>query len=109
MKSRHFLEVDNLSVEFRTRDGIVSALKKISLHIDKGEVMGIVGESGSGKSVTAYSIIGLLNRYPCGLLDPNPERVRISSPISRACLAPLSIFGDSPLLLIRITRSPSSA
>ena len=41
MKSRHFLEVDNLSVEFRTRDGIVSALKKVSLHIDKGEVMGI--------------------------------------------------------------------
>ena len=62
MKSRHFLEVDNLSVEFRTRDGIVSALKKVSLHIDKGEVMGIVGESGSGKSVTAYSIIGLLDR-----------------------------------------------
>ena len=62
MKHEHFLDVNELSVEFRTRNGIVKALEKVSIHVDKGEVLGIVGESGSGKSVTAYTIIGLLDR-----------------------------------------------
>ena len=62
MEHEHFLDVDDLSVEFRTRNGIVKALEKVSIHVDKGEVLGIVGESGSGKSVTAYTIIGLLDR-----------------------------------------------
>ena len=61
MKHKHFLDVNDLSVEFRTRNGIVKALEKVSIHVDKGEVLGIVGESGSGKSVTAYTIIGLLD------------------------------------------------
>lgn len=61
MKHEHFLDVNDLSVEFRTRNGIVKALEKVSIHVDKGEVLGIVGESGSGKSVTAYTIIGLLD------------------------------------------------
>jgi peptide/nickel transport system ATP-binding protein len=62
MDPRHFLDVDQLSVEFRTRNGIVEALKKVSLYVDKGEVLGVVGESGSGKSVSAYTVIGLLDR-----------------------------------------------
>ena len=62
MKHEHFLDVNELSVEFQTRNGIVKALEKVSIHVDKGEVLGIVGESGSGKSVTAYTIIGLLDR-----------------------------------------------
>lgn len=61
MKHKHFLDVNDLSVEFRTRNGIVKALEKVSIHVDKGEVLGVVGESGSGKSVTAYTIIGLLD------------------------------------------------
>lgn len=61
MTTPHFLDVENLSVEFRTRNGTVRALEDVTLHVEKGEVLGIVGESGSGKSVTAYSVIGLLD------------------------------------------------
>jgi len=56
------LSVDALSVEFRTRNGVVRALEDVSLRVEKGEVLGIVGESGSGKSVTAYTVIGLLDQ-----------------------------------------------
>lgn len=61
MKNKHFLSVEDLSVEFRTRNGTVQALDKVSMHVDKGEVLGVVGESGSGKSVTAFTVIGLLD------------------------------------------------
>jgi len=61
MTEPHFLDVADLSVEFRTRNGVVRALDDVSLYVDKGEVLGVVGESGSGKSVTAYTVIGLLD------------------------------------------------
>ena len=56
------LEVKNLSTEFKLKRGIVKAVDDISFTIDKGEILAIVGESGSGKSVTALSIMGLLQK-----------------------------------------------
>jgi len=61
MSSHPFLSVKDLSVAFRTRNGIVDAVEDVSLDLHKGDVLGIVGESGSGKSVTAYTVIGLLD------------------------------------------------
>ena len=55
------LSVEHLSVEFRTRDGIVRALEDVSFSVARGEMLGLVGESGSGKSVTALSIMGILH------------------------------------------------
>jgi peptide/nickel transport system ATP-binding protein len=55
------LEVAELSVEFRTRLGTVKALEQVDLSLDRGEIIAVVGESGSGKSVTAYSIMGILD------------------------------------------------
>lgn len=55
------LAVEGLSLEFRTRSGIVHALEHINLDVHKGEMVGIVGESGSGKSVLAYAIMGILD------------------------------------------------
>jgi peptide/nickel transport system ATP-binding protein len=55
------LEIEELSLEFRTRTGAVQALDHVSLHVMRGETVGIVGESGSGKSVLAYTVMGLLD------------------------------------------------
>ena len=54
------LTVEDLSVEFRTRDGIVRVLDSVGFEVGRGETVGIVGESGSGKSVTAFSVMGIL-------------------------------------------------
>ena len=54
------LDVDNLSVRFRTNDGMVNAVNDISFTLDEGHTLAIVGESGSGKSQTAFAMLGLL-------------------------------------------------
>jgi peptide/nickel transport system ATP-binding protein len=53
------LEVNNFSLEFRTRSGTVLALQDINLRLNKGEIVGLVGESGSGKSVLSYAMLGI--------------------------------------------------
>ena len=54
------LEVRNLTVQFATAEGSVTAVRDVSFQIAPGEVMGLVGESGSGKSVSALAILRLL-------------------------------------------------
>lgn len=54
------LSIENLSVSFDTKDGIIHAVRDISLQVNKGETLAIVGESGSGKSVSCRSILKLL-------------------------------------------------
>jgi dipeptide transport system ATP-binding protein len=54
------LEIENLTVEFKTGSGLFRAVDGVSLTIDAGEVLAIVGESGSGKSVSMLAVMGLL-------------------------------------------------
>ena len=55
------LEVKNLHTFFKTKKGIVKAVNDVTYSLDAGKTLGIVGESGSGKSVSAMSIIKLLD------------------------------------------------
>jgi oligopeptide transport system ATP-binding protein len=58
------LEVDNLSVEFHTNDGVVKAVTDLAWELRAGETLAILGESGSGKSVSVQSIMGLIPMPP---------------------------------------------
>ncbi|MGH3663689.1 MAG: ABC transporter ATP-binding protein, partial [Micromonosporaceae bacterium] len=59
------LEVEDLKVQFRTREGTVTAVDGVSFHLDEGETLAIAGESGSGKSVTGLSLMRLNPSPPC--------------------------------------------
>ena len=54
------LTVDRLTVEFATADRVVNAVRNLAFHIGRGETIAVVGESGSGKSVTALSVMRLV-------------------------------------------------
>ncbi len=87
------LEVEDLYVEFRTPDGVATAINGVSFELHQGESLAILGESGSGKSVTAQAIMGILDMPPavipqghiryCGqdlLSMPSEQRRRTRGP-----------------------------
>ena len=57
---KNIVEVRNLSIDFKVRDGSFKAVDDISFDIETNKTLALVGESGSGKSVTAMSIMQLL-------------------------------------------------
>ncbi|GIE28754.1 ABC transporter ATP-binding protein [Actinoplanes italicus] len=58
------LQINDLHVEFRTRDGVAKAVNGASFWLNPGETLAILGESGCGKSVTAQAIMGILESPP---------------------------------------------
>ena len=63
------LRINNLKTFFYTHEGTVQAVNGVSISIQKGETLGLVGESGCGKSVTALSILRLIQDPPGRIVD----------------------------------------
>jgi len=61
MSAIPLLSIENFSVEFRTRHGVVHALENVNLNVGHQEIVGIVGESGSGKSVLSLALMRILD------------------------------------------------
>lgn len=64
MSNNTLLKVDDLTMYFHTRDGVVKAVNGVSYELKENSTIGIVGESGSGKSVTALTLMGLVPMPP---------------------------------------------
>ena len=58
------LDVQNLTVQFKTDSGVIRAVNDVSFQVPRGQTLGIVGESGSGKSVTSLAVMGLVPSPP---------------------------------------------
>ncbi len=63
-RTENLLDIENLSVEFRTDDGIVKAVNDMSLQIAHGKTLGLVGETGAGKTTTALAVLRLIPDPP---------------------------------------------
>ena len=77
------LEVENLTTQFQTRTGPVTAVNDVSFKLEKGRILGIVGESGSGKSVTIMSVLNLVDppgKVNASKLSFNGESLLAASP-----------------------------
>ncbi len=69
MSTPPLLEVQDLVVEFQSRDGNVRVLNGVSYHVNAGETLAVLGESGSGKSVTAMAVMGILDTPPARVVS----------------------------------------
>ena len=101
------LDVRDLSVRFRTRDGVVQAVSNLSFTLRRGETLGVVGESGSGKTTVARCIARLIAPSAGAILiedadvaqlgtralRPHRKRVQVGFQDPLACLHPMDRVG----------------
>ena len=64
MSEEALLEIKDLSVEFRTFDGVVKAVNGMTFSVPRGRTIGLIGETGAGKTTTALSLLGLVPSPP---------------------------------------------
>jgi peptide/nickel transport system permease protein len=95
------MSVRNLRVSFNTEAGVVHAVRDVNFDLWGGRTLGIVGESGSGKSVTALSLIGLLddNAHVSGSVKLNGEELigKSDEEMSKIRGARISMIFQDPL------------
>ena len=64
MNNNNLLEIKNLTIQYKTDNGLVHAVNDLSLSLEKGESLGLVGETGAGKTTTALGIMNLVPDPP---------------------------------------------
>ncbi|WP_120004505.1 ABC transporter ATP-binding protein [Nesterenkonia muleiensis] len=108
--SAPLLEVKDLQVEFRTKAGVAQAINGMNFTLNAGETLAILGESGSGKSVTAQTIMGILDMPPGhiaggeiryrgqDLLSMKPERRRKLRGVSISMIFQDALSSLNPVL-----------
>jgi oligopeptide/dipeptide ABC transporter ATP-binding protein len=82
------LRVQGLRTYFQTENGLVKAVDGVNFSIRRGETLGVVGESGCGKSVTAMSIMQLLQRPRAQIVDGSIQYFKYGAPIEITKLDP---------------------
>lgn len=70
---KYAVKIENLTVQYKTDDGVVEAVNGIDLFIEKGKTLGLVGETGAGKTTTALSILRLIPNPPGKIVEGNIE------------------------------------
>jgi oligopeptide/dipeptide ABC transporter ATP-binding protein len=90
------LTVDNLTLQFDTDEGRISAVEDVSFEVNAGEVLGLVGESGSGKSVTAKSLMQL---NPGNAIYGSESKIKLS--LEEQVVDVLSLKGNKALKIVR--------
>lgn len=103
MGEQNLLDIKNLSVEYKTEDGIVYAVNELNMEIGHKETLGFVGETGAGKTTTAMTIMGLLpvppGRVTSGeILFDGRDMLKISDKERRGILGEeISIIFQDPM------------
>ncbi|WP_203229187.1 ATP-binding cassette domain-containing protein, partial [Halobellus captivus] len=80
--SEPLLEIEDLTIEYQTKNGAVTAVSDASFAVDVGEYFGLAGESGCGKSTVAKSLLGILDdngRVSAGSIRYNGEELQNKS------------------------------
>lgn len=104
------LQINNLQIDFVTENGTVTAVRDVTLTINRNEIVGIAGESGSGKSVTSLSILRLLSsksaRYVQGEILFSPD---VKEQINLVDVGPAALRGIRGKQIAMIFQEPMTS
>jgi len=108
-----YLEIDQVTIAFKTRNGVFTAVRDADLKIDKGEFISIIGHSGCGKSTLLNLIAGLVDAASGGAVlngreisGPGPERAVVFQ--NHSLLPWLTVYGNVHLAVERVFGSSES-
>lgn len=128
-ETKNLLEIRDLSIQYITEDGVVEAVKDMSLEIGKGETLGLVGETGAGKTTTALGIMqivpdppgkivkgeiifegeNLLEKKPTEMRKIRGDKISMIFQDPMTALNPVMTVGDQISEVIRLHRKISAA